>query len=149
MLDSLPKNKKKNYKEIFEMFDSNKDGFITSVELANIFKILDINSSDEEIKEIIEENELEGFDQINYENFISIINRKEKDIDNEEEVIKAFKVFDKEGNGLININDLKNIMINVGNAISEKEINDLLMEADLDMDGFINYEEFIRALLSK
>ena len=149
MFENISKNKTKEYKKIFEMFDSNKDGFVNSEELSNIFKVLDINVSNEEIKEIIEENELEGNEQINFENFISIVNKREKDFDNEETIIKAFKVFDKEGNGLININELKSIMLNVGNNLSEAEINELLMEADSDMDGFINYEEFIRSLLSK
>ena len=149
MFENISKNKTKEYKKIFEMFDSNKDGFVNSEELSNIFKVLDINVSNEEIKEIIEENELEGNEQINFENFISIVNKRERDFDNEESIIKAFKVFDKEGNGLININELKSIMLNVGNNLSEAEINELLMEADSDMDGFINYEEFIRSLLSK
>jgi calmodulin len=149
MFENISKNKTKEYKKIFEMFDSNKDGFVNSEELSNIFKVLDINVSNEEIKEIIEENELEGNEQINFENFISIVNKREKDFDNEETIIKAFKVFDKEGNGLININELKSIFLNVGNNLSEAEINELLMEADSDMDGFINYEEFIRSLLSK
>ena len=93
--------------------------------------------------------ELEGNNEINYENFVSIVNRREKDVDTEEEVLKAFKFFDKEGNGLININDLKHIMITVSKNLSEPEIDDMLKEADLDMDGFINYEEFIRSLLTK
>ena len=149
MFENISKNKTKEYKKIFEMFDSNKDGFVNSEELSNIFKVLDINVSNEEIKEIIEENELEGNEQINFENFISIVNKRERDFDNEESIIKAFKVFDKEGNGLININELKSIMLNVGKNLSEAEINELLMETDSDMDGFINYEEFIRSLLSK
>ena len=40
-------------------------------------------------------------------------------------------------------------MITVSKNLSEPEIDDMLKEADLDMDGFINYEEFIRSLLTK
>ena len=149
MFDNLPENKEKEYKIIFEKNDSNKDGNVNSLELANILRAININVSDEEIKQIIEEIDLEGNGEINYEDFVSILNRREKDVDNVEEVLKAFKVFDKEGNGLININDLKHIMINVGNNFSENEINDLLAESDFDMDGYINYEEFIRSLLTK
>ena len=142
-------DKKENYKSFFDKYDSNRDGNVTSDELANILKAININVSDEEIKEIIEELELEGNNEINYEDFVSIVNRREKDVDTEEEVLKAFKFFDKEGNGLININDLKHIMITVSKNLSEPEIDDMLKEADLDMDGFINYEEFIRSLLTK
>ena len=148
MFDDLSQDKE-NYKKIFEMYDSNKDGNVNSLELANILKAIDINASDEEIKDIIAEMDLEGNGEINFENFVSIVKRREKDVDNEEEVLNAFKLFDKEGNGLININELKHIMLTVGNNISETELNDLLKEADTDNDGYINYEEFIRSLLAK
>ena len=118
-------------------------------ELANIFKSINIDASDEEIKEIIGKLDLENKTEINYEEFLSIINQKDKDVDEEEEVLKAFKVFDKEGNGLININELKDIMLNIGNNWSEDELNEMLGEADIDMDGYINYEEFVRTMMSK
>ena len=70
-------------------------------------------------------------------------------VDAEEEVLKAFKVFDKEGNGLININELKDIMLNFGNNWSEEELNEMFKEADIDMDGYLNYEEFVRTKMSK
>ena len=149
MFDNISENKIKEYKSVFDLNDNNKDGNVTLDELANILKAINISSSDEEIKEIIMELELEGNDKINFANFVSIVNRRDKDVDNEEEVIKAFKFFDKEGNGLININELKNIMLSVGKNISEEELNDMLKEADIDMDGYINYEEFIRSLLIK
>ena len=149
MFDDLALNKEKEYKSIFDMYDSNKDGNVNSLELANILKSININITDEEIKEIMTEIDLEGNGEINYDEFISILNRKEKDVDNEEELLKAFKVFDKEGNGLININELKHIMLSAGNNLSESEINNMLTEADTDMDGYINYEEFIRSILAK
>ena len=40
-------------------------------------------------------------------------------------------------------------MITVSKNRSEAEIDDMLKEADLDMDGYINYEEFISTLLTK
>ena len=149
MFDNISENKIKEYKSVFDLNDNNKDGNVTLDELANILKAINISSSDEEIKEIIMELKLEGNDEINFENFVSIVNRRDKDVDNEEEVIKAFKFFDKEENILININELKNIMLSVGKNISEEELNDMLKEADIDMDGYINYEEFIRSLLIK
>ena len=149
MLTNISKDKEKEIKNIFEKFDSNKDGYVNSSELANIIKSININVSDEELLEIIQEIELEINGEINFENFLSIVKRRENDIDTEEELLNAFKVFDKEGNGLINLNELKHIMLKVCNNISESEINEMLKEADTDMDGYINYEEFIRSILTK
>ena len=148
MFNDISQDKDK-YKKIFEIYDNNKDGNVNSIELANILKAININVSDEEIRDIIFELDLEGNGEINYEDFLTIVKRREKNVDKEEEVLNAFKLFDKEGNGLININELKHIMLTVGNNITEEELNDLLKEADTDNDGYINYEEFIRSLLSK
>ena len=149
MFDDLPKNKIDEYKKIFNSHSKDQDGSVNTSELANIFKSINIDASDEEIKEIIQKLDLENKKEINYEEFLTIINQKDKDVDEAEEVLKAVKVFDKEGNGLININELKDIMLNIGNNWSEDELNEMLGEADIDMDGYINYEEFVRTMMSK
>ena len=149
MFVDLPKNKIDEYKKIFNLHSKEQDGNVNTSELANIFKSINIDASDEEIKEIIQKLDLENKKEINYDEFLTIINQKDKDVDEEEEVLKAFKVFDKEGNGLININELKDIMLNIGNNWSEDELNKMLGEADIDMDGYINYEEFVRTMMSK
>ena len=149
MFNDLPKNKVEEYKKIFELHSKEQEGNVNTKELANIFKAINIDASDEEIKDIIKKIDLEDKKEINYDEFLTIINQREKDVDEEEEVLKAFKVFDKDGNGLININELKDIMLNVGNNWSENEINEMLGEADIDMDGYINYEEFVRTMMSK
>ena len=135
MFNDLPKNKGEEYKKVFESYSKGQEGNVNKQELANIFKAINIDASDEEIKEIIKKMDLEDKKEINYDEFLTIINQREKDVDEEEEVLKAFKVFDKEGNGLININELKDIMLSMGNNWSENEINEMFAEADIDMDG--------------
>jgi len=58
---------------------------------------------------------------------------------------EAFKVFDKNHDGLINRLELKEVVTCVikGNealAVSEDEIDSMLAAADIDRDGHINYE---------
>ena len=149
MFNDLPKNKEEEYKKVFELHSKGQEGNVNKQELASIFKAINIDASDEEIKEIIKKIDLEDKKEINYEEFLRIINQREKDIDEEEEVLKAFKVFDKDGNGLININELKDIMLSMGNNWSENEINEMFVEADIDMDGYLNYEDFVRTKMSK
>lgn len=149
MLTKIPKDKEQEIKSIFEKYDSNKDGFVNSSELANIIKSINTDVSDEELLELLQEIDLEVNGEINFEKFVSIVNRREYDVDTEEELLNAFKIFDKEGNGLINLDELKHIMLKVGKNLSESEIDEMLKDADIDMDGFINYEEFIRSILTK
>ena len=149
MFNDIPKDKTEEYKKIFKLYSNNDDGYINKSELATIFKSINIDASDEEIKEIMKQLDLEEKNKINYDEFLSLINQGEKGFDEQEEVLKAFKVFDKDGNGLINIKELKDIMLSLGNNWDENEINEMLADADYDMDGYINYEEFVRTMMSK
>lgn len=39
-------------------------------------------------------------------------------------------------------------MMNLGEKLSEEELEQMVKEADLDGDGQINYEEFVRMMLA-
>ena len=147
MLDEVPQDRRKEYKDAFEMFDKNKDGVITTKELANIMRSLNQDPTEEELNEMIEEVDLDKNGEVDFEEFITLMNRRSKEIDIEEEVLNAFKIFDKEGNGLISITELRHIMMTLGDQLTEEEIDDMLKEADNDGDGYINYEEFIKNML--
>ena len=49
-------------------------------------------------------------------------------------------------NGSISISDLRRIAIEIGEDISEEELQQMMDEADEDRDGYINREEFIKIL---
>ena len=48
--------------------------------------------------------------------------RKMKDTDTEEELIEAFKVFDRDGNGFISAAELRHVMTNLGEKLTDEEV---------------------------
>ena len=57
----------------------------------------------------------------------------------DEEIREAFRLFDKDSNGYITGDELKEIMAVLGEDLSEKEVEDMINAADSDADGRINY----------
>merc|ERR1712226_1522397 len=78
----------------------------------------------------------------------ALMARKMKDTDTEEELIEAFKVFDRGGNGFISAAELRHVMTNLGEKLADEEVDDMIREADVDGDGQINYEEFIKMMMA-
>jgi calmodulin len=72
-----------------------------------------------------------------------------KDTDSEDEILEAFKLFDKDGNGFISAAELRHVMTNLGEVITDEEVDELIREADIDGDGQINYEEFAKVMMAK
>merc|ERR1712216_873956 len=54
--------------------------------------------------------------------------------DTEEELIEAFKVFDRDGNGFISAAELRHIMTNLGEKLTDEEVDEMIREADIDDD---------------
>ena len=148
-MDEIPESRLKEFRDAFELFDKDKDGTITIKELANVMKSLNQDPTEYELKEMIDEVDIDGNGQIDFEEFVSLMNKRTKETDTEEEVINAFKVFDKDGQGLISCNELYHIMTTLGDKLTEDEVGEMIREADVDGDGFINYEEFVRMMMVK
>ena len=72
--------------------------------------------------------------------------RKMKDTDSEEEIREAFKVFDRDNNGFISAAELRHVMTSIGEKLTDEEVDEMIREADIDGDGQINYEEFVRVI---
>jgi len=92
---------------------------------------------------------MDGNGTIDFTEFIEMMPAaaaREKDVDAEDEMLEAFKVFDSDGNGMISSEELRQIMHNLGEKLTTEEVDEMVREADIDGDGQINYEEFVRMM---
>ena len=83
---------------------------------------------------------LTGNGTIDFPEFLTMMARKMKDTDSEEEIREAFRVFDKDGNGFISAAELRHVMTNLGEKLTDEEVDEMIREADIDGDGQVNYE---------
>ena len=68
------------------------------------------------------------------------MSKKMKETDKEEELKEAFRVFDRNGDGFISAPELRLVMANLGEKLTDEEVEDMIKEADLDGDGLVNYD---------
>eukprot|EP00349_Pseudokeronopsis_sp_Brazil_P003683 CAMPEP_0202958114 /NCGR_PEP_ID=MMETSP1396-20130829/2466_1 /ASSEMBLY_ACC=CAM_ASM_000872 /TAXON_ID= /ORGANISM="Pseudokeronopsis sp., Strain Brazil" /LENGTH=77 /DNA_ID=CAMNT_0049675979 /DNA_START=216 /DNA_END=449 /DNA_ORIENTATION=- len=74
------------------------------------------------------------------------MSKKLKDIDTDEELWETFLVFDRDGDQRILPEELSHVMKVFGQELTEKEVDDLVNEADTDGKGYISYEDFVRMM---
>ena len=58
------------------------------------------------------------------------------------------KIYFQDGNGFINRMELRSVMMNLGEKLTDEEIESLIDDVDIDGDGQINYEEFFIMMTS-
>lgn len=127
----------------FTLFDKDGDGSISPRELGNAIRSLGQNPTEKELREMIAEIDLDGSGGVGFDEFVVLMISHLKDVDTESEIRQAFNVFDRNGDGFITADELRYAMLNLGEPLTDEEVEEMIREADLDGDGKINYEEFV------
>ena len=66
----------------------------------------------------------------------------------EEDIRKAFKVFDKYNDGKIKVDLLRSVLTKVGEPLSDQEFDNFLKMMGLENSDFIDYNELCSCLAS-
>ena len=140
-------DKLKECQLIFDMFDEDKDNQITIKELGDCLRICGAAPSQQELNIIIKNLEDNKKELISFETFIKLLERFLSTQDSEEDLIKEFMKIDQLGDGTISESDLRKLMSNYENPLNSQEIDDIIHEANVDENGYINIQRFVKSLL--
>ena len=86
-----------------------------------------------------------GNGELDFEEFVTLMQKQTQYIDesDEDQVLKAFKSFDKDHDGKITMYEFRYILSQLGDMFTEEECDTLFKECDLDNDGILVYQDFI------
>ncbi|VDN99104.1 unnamed protein product [Rodentolepis nana] len=143
----LPEKDLKDAREFFSLFATGEDEMIEARYIGDLVRALGLVPTEAQIAKF-------GFkdkpsEKISFETFLPIYQGllKEKKPNDPEEYIEGFKVFDKESNGLISAAELRHLLTQLGERLTEKEVDVLLFGME-DGQGQVPYEAFVRRIMS-
>jgi Ca2+-binding EF-hand superfamily protein len=106
---------------------------------------LEYNPTEKELKEMISKLDLESTGYFTREAFLASLARKERDSDNIQEMMSAFKLFYKEGTGKIEEKYLRYILCKTGSGLTVDEMDNLIKEATaMEFVEIINEVKYIK-----
>ncbi|CUT98993.1 calmodulin [Echinococcus multilocularis] len=138
-------------KRSFNYFDENGDGFVSLEELTAAFGAIGLAHDRALIRNLFQEADENGDGSIDYKEFVSLmatsfqsqtqaVTHFSSQIDMYRE---AFNMFDVNKDGVIDTNDLKELMKNIGKQLNDRDILEMILEADENGDGVVDYNEFV------
>ena len=147
--DQLTEEQIAEFKEAFSLFDKDGDGTITTKELGTVMRSLGQKPTEAELQDKINEVDSDGNGTIDFPEFLTMMAGKKKDTDTEEGIIEAFRAFDNNGNSFISAAELRYVMTDLGEKLTDEEADEMIRDADIDGDGQVNYDEFAKMMMSK
>ncbi|XP_040164277.1 caltractin-like [Anopheles arabiensis] len=142
----LSDEQRQDIKEAFDLFDSEGTGMIDTKELKVAIRALGFEPKKEEIKKMIAEIDKDGSGKISFDDFLQLMTVKMAEKDSKEEILKAFRLFDDDETGTISFKNLKRVAKELGENLTDEELQEMIDEADRDGDGEVNQEEFLRIM---
>jgi len=135
-------------RDAFNSLDIKKNSRIKVVEIETCLKKLGHNIKPDWLEKIESTIDTEGTGYIQFEEFCEIIRKKMKADEDERELREMFRILDKEKRGEVNTNELRWILKQLGDDLTENDIDDMIADVDTDGSGWVDYEEFSKLMTS-
>ena len=146
MLADLPEDLLVQISCAFCLFDSDKDGYIKPKDFVKILSQNQITIPESSVRDILgpsnSNNNNETTTDVSLKDFVNIVNSRMKCVESEEELMEMFKIFDKKGTGKVSSGDIRAVLDDIDEPLSQQEIEELMLNWDKDKDGFLDFAEF-------
>ncbi|XP_073442854.1 centrin-3 [Dendrobates tinctorius] len=139
----LSEEQKQEIKDAFDLFDTDKDKAIDYHELKVAMRALGFDVKKADVLRILKDYDGEVTGRISFEDFNEVVTDLILDRDPQEEMMKAFKLFDDDDSGRISMRNLRRVARELGENMTDEELRAMIEEFDKDGDGEINLQEFI------
>ena len=130
----------------FRIFDKDNSGTVSADELQMVFKSLGQTVSEEEIMKLLSKFDVNNNAEIDFPEFILMMQERMKEPDVRDEYSAAFKIFDRKEDNTVQANEL--IQILQALDLPQAEEVAAVLNQFSDMNGQINYKEMIDKLLA-
>jgi len=142
----LSEEQKSDIREAFNLFDTTSSGAIDTKDLKVAMRALGFEPRKEEIKKMIGDVDKDNSGSLSFDNFLNLMARKISEKDSKEEILKAFKLFDDDETGKISFSNLKRVAKELGENLTDEELQEMIDEADRNGDGEVDEDEFLRIM---
>ncbi|KAL2087654.1 hypothetical protein ACEWY4_016482 [Coilia grayii] len=139
-----------DFKEAFGLFDRVGDNQVAFNQVADIMRALGQNPTNREVKKLLGDPSAEDManKRMNFDAFLPLLAKQDAvPKGTYDDYVEGLRVFDKEGNGTVLGAELRIVLGTMGEKMKEDEI-DALMQGQEDDNGCVNYEAFVKHIMS-
>lgn len=136
-------------KEAFDLFDTDGSGQIDPKELKAAMSSLGFESKNQTIFQMISDLDKNKSGTIEFDEFLDMMTARMSDKDTREDINKVFRLFDDDNTGTISIRNLRRVARELGETMTDDELQEMVDRADSNGDGAVTLDDFYNIMTKK
>lgn len=140
-------------RDVFDLFDfwDGRDGMVDGFKVGDFLRCCGLNPTNELVSKNGGTQKL-GEKQYKFDEILPIykIAADATEAGSFADFMEGFKTFDREGQGFINAAELRHVLTNLGERLTDSDVDQILKftGTEEDLDGNVKYEEFIKKVIA-
>ena len=144
----IGKQRLKEIKAKFAIFDADNSGQINAAELATVLRAVGLNPTEHHVQELLEEYDADNSGALSFAEFARLYVEELESVEEADKLFKnAFQFFDKDGNGEISLVEFREVLTQLGDPMGDDEVSLFFKLVDRNNDGKLQYDEFLEMVL--
>merc|ERR1712240_375647 len=140
-------------KVCFDLFDTKKQEFLSGDDLGEIMRAMGFRPTEEELADLLKEVDEDGSGEIEFGEFCQLCATflvEDPPLEEMKRELKdAFKIYDKEGQGFITNDTLRELIGDLLAPLTDEELDGIIDELDEDGSGSMDFDEFCEMMMTK
>mmetsp|Transcript_23704 Transcript_23704/g.32360 ORF Transcript_23704/g.32360 Transcript_23704/m.32360 type:complete len:148 (-) Transcript_23704:169-612(-) len=144
-MDCISEQQIADFKEAFSYYDRDHDGKIPTSDLGIVMRSLGKCVTERQLREASK-----NFDSglIDFAEFVVLMQTIPNIVDTTDQIIECFEAFDRKKTGYVSVEQLRDILMNLGEELSGPEVDNLIERYCTQEEGKIPYEPLARVLVA-
>ena len=133
-------------KEAFDLFDQDGSNCIDIAELKQAMRALGLHASRQAVKALMKKADADGSGAIEFPEFLMLMAEKLHLRNKELELNKAFRMYDDDEGGTIDMFNLKNAASELGMEVTDNDLEVMIKYAESHIEGEVDLEDFMKVM---
>jgi centrin-1 len=142
----LSENEIKELKQMFDLVDVDGSGFIEPKDLKTAMESVGYEPSTSTLYQFFSDVDRDCSGTIDFDEFVDLMLSEEGYKDKRSDLEKLFRLFDDDLDGYISMRNLKRVMDEAGDNLTDLQLKEMLDRADYDKDGKVSFNDFYNIL---
>nr|XP_039261050.1 calmodulin-like [Styela clava] len=135
------------FREAFGKFDPEESNHVATENIGNVLRAAGQAPTEAQLEEYKKELDSKDSGEVEFQALADLFAKIIKSsLDMDDELNAAFRVLDKDLDGVISASEIREYLTTLGDTLSHEEIDEFIKDGDTSGEGKINYTEYCFAL---